>query len=89
MDINATATQLAIDADFYERKALELWDLISAIESTSVLPKLHISSSTGMMQDFPLLDLETLHSIFLSLISYYRKERLKNILRLQQLKQAQ
>lgn len=92
-NLNAVASQLAVDASYYEHKALECWDVINQLDNwkssdTISLSILNGKDATKSAINLPIEAnaLTTLNDIFMALLVYYRGKYAKAMQELQLLK---
>lgn len=77
---NEKATQLAINASYYEEKAAECWSLLNRIDdlvsTENLLLLVTCEGAETPISSLPLslIDLPVFNEIFMSLCTYYRKK---------------
>ncbi len=90
IDLNATASQLARDAEYFTEKANEAWEILEQLEEPFTDRDYFLVFGAGgsKLSEFPVYspDGSILHDIFLALSRYYRKLALDAKQRLAHLK---
>ncbi len=82
-NLNAHASQLAVDASYYDQKAQECWDILSQIDGnvTTGPDQIVFSVSVGNqgLTALPihLSDITTINGLLVNLLTYYRSKYAK------------
>ncbi len=99
-NLNAQASQLAVDICFYEAKAQECWDTLTQINEgwpdktdnagrRQLRLAVHTDAGGATQLPIDLKDIVTINRVFMSLTEYYRGKYVSALIELETLKTKQ